>query len=223
MITNRRFSLWLIPNEPHMSELKAEQARILKSANPVHLPSFDPHVTLIGGIEICECCSDDNVNNFINDTGIDIDEEAAKIVLQRLQYAFQGFGDVTCEFVEKEAVRAMFNQDGTVKWNQACVSIIRKTDIFMDAMKRANDTLFGTSKKQKVERHFRAPVSEPHYSFIYTDDSNIAKKIAETLKCPPAFGSSKIAMMWTDPPTLEAVLETKWRYIGSIDLNDPKS
>ena len=78
MITNRRFSLWLIPNEPHMSELKAEQARILKSANPVHLPSFDPHVTLIGGIEICECCSDDNVNNFINDTGIDIDEEAAR-------------------------------------------------------------------------------------------------------------------------------------------------
>ena len=89
MISNRRFSLWLMPEEPHFTKLKTQQDRII--ATYPSLPPFDPHVTLIGGVEICKCCKIEDIKKTTGTSTMeDIDKEAAKIVLNRLQTAFKG-------------------------------------------------------------------------------------------------------------------------------------
>ena len=220
MISNRRFSLWLMPEEPHFTKLKRQQDRII-ATNP-SLPTFDPHVTLIGGVEICKCCKIEDIKKTTGTSTMeDIDKEAAKIVLNRLQSAFKGFGDVVCEFDETKQVRAMFQKDGTVKWNQACVSVIKQTLKYMDAMRTADDALFG-EEGLNVSRHLRQPVLEPHYSFVYTDDAIFAKTLEQTLQCPSSFRCKTIAMWWTDPPTLDAVRDRKWEFIDNIYLSESK-
>jgi hypothetical protein len=214
MISNRKFSLWLIPQEPIMTKLKAEQARLL-SENPA-LPSFEPHITLIGGIELCSCCDVQEIK-CRNDPGVNIDEEAAKVVLERLQSAFNGFGSITCEFDQDQGVKAMIQKDGTVKWNQASLAIVKQTKQYTKAIDTADKALFG-SNSTKFERHYREPALKPHYSFVYTDDAAFALNLETTLKCPSSFTSTIIAMWWTDPPTLEAVAD-KWKFVGNIYLD----
>jgi hypothetical protein len=218
-ISNRKFSLWLMPQEQQMTKLKVEQARIL-SQNPA-LPSFEPHITLIGGVEISTCCDVQEIQCQSNDSGgNNIDEEAAKNVLAKLQSAFDGFGSIECEFDEDQGVKAMIHADGTVKWNQASLAIVKQTKQYTKAMDTADKALFGSSST-KFERHYREPVLQPHYSFIYTDDATLALKLEKTLKCPSTFTSTTIAMWWTDPPTLEAVAD-KWKFVGNIYLDRSK-
>ena len=203
-----------------MTKLKTEQESMI-AINP-SLPRFDPHVTLIGGVEICKCCMSEDVEKIISAGAIkDADKVAAKIVLNRLQTAFHGFGDVVCEFDETKQVRAMFQKDGAIKWNQACVSVIKQTKNYVDAMQTADDALFG-NEGLNVSRHLRQPVLEPHYSFVYTDDAILAKTLEQTLLCPSSFPCRTIAMWWTDPPTLDAVRDGKWEFIDNIYLGESK-
>lgn len=218
MISNRKFSLWLMPQQPQMIELKAQQAHIL-CANPA-LPSFEPHITLIGGVEICTCCTMEEIK-CIDEQTIGVEEAAAKVVLKKLQSSFNGFGSITCEFDESQGVQAMFNKDGRLKWNQACISVVKQTKNFMDAMKKADDALFGLDSS-RLERHFRKPISEPHYSFVYTNDETIAMKLERTLKCPSTFTSTTIAMWWTDPPSLDGVVNNEWKFVGNVYLDRSK-
>jgi hypothetical protein len=207
-----------MPQEPQMAILKKEQARILSAHPEGRLPSFDPHVTLIGGVEIYKCFDPTEIEQ-IHNLGMNFDENAAQVVLKRLQSAFRGFGGVTCEFDAVGGVSVQFNKDGTLKWNQACISVVQKTSTFMNAMEIADEALFGEdSLDDKVERHFRKPISEPHYSFVYTDNAAVANAVVEMVQCPSSFRCSKIAMWWTDPPTLDAIRDHKWKFIGEIDM-----
>ena len=210
---SKRLSLWLLPPQPIATELSTIQNDIIAShSSTLELPTFLPHVTLIGGVPISECATVNEVP--CNNTNDDIDEDAAKVVLQRLQDAFRSFGGVSIECVPERGVFAAraLSDDGIVQWNQSCVSITKRTEDFMKAMHVAEKALF-PNESLSIERHFKPPLFEPHYSYVYGNDPDL---IPPTLNCPPPFKSTEMVVMWTYPSNLEGVKE--WKEIGRVSM-----
>jgi len=123
-------------------------------------------------------------------------------------------------------------EEGTiVKWNQSCVCIMERSVSFVRAMHVAEEALFNSTANSSInsnngastsatttppampniERHFKPPLHEPHYSFVYGNAC-----IPSTLECPPDFVSSEMSVMWTHPSSLEGV--QRWREIGNFSL-----
>jgi hypothetical protein len=162
-------------------------------------------------------------------TDADIDNVAAKNVLLRLKVAFRSYGDIACDFVKERGVfTARPAGDGTgreddVQWSQSCVSVFERNPSLMRAIQLADEVLFAASTStstascddrispRDIERHFKPPLNEPHYSFMY---GNKAPVIPTSLGCPPSFASTDIALVWTDPSTLEGVQD--WEEIGRV-------
>ena len=146
-----------------------------------------------------------------------------------------------------------------VQWNQSCIAIMERSAEFVNAMEVADKALFshrynksngsssnkdghhdGQSSSKSLERHFKAPSCEPHYSFVYGNDASLIQSLSERssinssnsinggdgeesndrdpmiLECPPNFTSTEIIVMWTYPSTLEGV--EQWREIGRFSL-----
>ena len=128
-----------------------------------------------------------------------------------------------------------------VKWNQSCVSIMERNFSFMKAMQVADEALFSTKRTtcnnnekstlspssssvsedgrsnptaSSVERHFKAPLFEPHFSFVYGNDEHL---IPTSLECPPSFISTEMEVMWTHPSSSVHDVE-KWETIGRVCL-----
>eukprot|EP00970_Alexandrium_tamarense_P005833 scaffold949_cov186-Alexandrium_tamarense.AAC.11 len=154
-----------------MAVLQTIQEEIISSHSDRLLPLFLPH---------CFNIDDDDVND--DDQHIDIHDLAATIVLRRLQNAFHGIGGVTCTFLKDLGMFAAY-QDGSVKWNQSCVSIVKRTDDFLDVMVLADGALFRVESSD-VERHFKPPLCQPHYSFVYGNDP---ERIPLSLDYPASF------------------------------------
>lgn len=220
--TSKRISLWLLPPEPLITTLTNQQAEIIANHPKDRLlPRFVPHITLIGGVPISECCSIEEITQQNRQS--DIDEQAAQIVLQRLQLAFQSHGRITCSFVKARGVFAVRVDDhgtgeGTVQWNQSCISLVERNSSFMRAMEVAEEALFASSttynkEQSSIERHFKAPLFEPHYSFVYGNDPHL---IPSSLECPPLFTSTEMVVIWTYPSNLGGV--ENWREIGRVKL-----
>ncbi|KAL7473487.1 hypothetical protein ACHAXS_014126 [Conticribra weissflogii] len=210
----KQLSLWLLPPEPDLSRLTAIQEEII-SSHPTHhkIPKFTPHVTLIGGVSISDCFYVEEAIHREKDCG-DIDEKIANSMVQRLQEAFRGFGGINIEFLNERGVFAAFNNEEgreTIQWNQSCVCLVRKNEELMDAMAVADKALL--QREMKVDRHFKPPLSAPHFSYVY---GNIPQHIPKSLKCPPSFRSEKMAVVWTYPSTLEGV--SNWRVIDNVNL-----
>lgn len=131
--THKRISLWLIPPEPVLSSLTRTQHQLItfqqdldnNNKNHRELPTFVPHVTLVGGIPLSECCSvQDDVMPSLQSSSSCIEEEkkeekeeedtmdevAAKSLLKRLARAFHNFGGVECTFVKERGVFAARRQ-----------------------------------------------------------------------------------------------------------------
>jgi len=275
--TYKKISLWLLPPEPILSSLTRTQQQLISLHDSVSnnkLPTFIPHVTLVGGVPISKCCTvEDDVmplltscndrngreNNSVNrqEEEEDVDEVAAKNVLMRLACAFRNFGGVDCNFVKERGVFAARNDDGEVQWNQSCISIMERTGSLTKAMELAEQALFtkqstttqnesGESSTHNLERHFKPPACEPHYSFVYGNDADLIALLQPSstsigsqqlssgnrsssandvssggekrfvLECPPDFTSTEIAVVWTYPSSLEGV--EQWREIGRFRL-----
>lgn len=103
-------------------------------------------------------------------------------------------------------------QDGSVKWNQSCVSIVKRTDDFLDVMVLADGALFRVESSD-VERHFKPPLCQPHYSFVYGNDP---ERIPFSLDYPASFKSTEMVLMWTDPSNLSGV--GVWKEVGRIEM-----
>ena len=238
--TSKRISLWLIPPEPLVTSLASIQADIIAS-HPYgrrHLPRFLPHVTLVGGVPISDCCSIEEVTSFWGqqtnkdkDSDIDIDDYAAQIVLRRLQRRFKQYGGIELNFIRERGVFAIRtapkpnetaninlgeDEEGKIQWNQSCISILERNSSLMNAIQVADDVLFSTTnnKQQTIERHIKPHANEPHYSFVYGNDAHL---IPKSLECPPSFVSTEMVMMWTYPATLDGV--EQWKEIGRFDLD----
>eukprot|EP00984_Skeletonema_dohrnii_P021463 scaffold10729_cov91-Skeletonema_dohrnii-CCMP3373.AAC.6 len=273
---DKRISLWLLPPEPILSSLTRTQQQLISLHDSVSnnkLPTFTPHVTLVGGVPISKCCTveddvmplltscNDNNNNGREhsmkqeEEEEDVDEVAAKSVLMRLACAFRNFGGVDCNFVKERGVFAARNDDGEVQWNQSCISIMERTGSLTKAMELAEHALFtkqstttttqnesGESSTHSLERHFKPPACEPHYSFVYGNDAGLIASLLQpsstsvgsqlssgsanevssggkkrfVLECPPNFTCTEIAVVWTYPSSLEGV--EQWREIGRFRL-----
>ena len=182
---SKRISLWLLPPDPLRKTLSFIQSDIiskhgnnpatkdLRITTPHLLPTFEPHVTLIGGVPISDCCSPEEVAASIEPrTDVDgIDDDAAQLVLGRLQRAFRSHGGVDCNFVKERGVFAARDAEtGIVRWNQSCTAIVERSASFMRAMEIADEALFLTSRAtsshdnrqqlQPIERHFKPPLCE---------------------------------------------------------------
>ncbi|KAL7542266.1 hypothetical protein ACHAWF_007134 [Thalassiosira exigua] len=225
--SSKRLSLWLLPPEPLRSTLSSIQAEINAShAHKRHMPRFDPHVTLIGGVPIANCCSEGELQS-LNAQSDDFNEAAGRLVLRRLQRAFQSHGEISCRFVKERGVFAehSLSESGerVVKWNQSCVSVAERTSSIMRAMEVADEALFSTlgtaccdDPTQSIERHLKGPLFEPHYSFAYGNDAHL---IPSSLECPPTFACVEMVLMWTHPSSLEGV--EKWTEIGRVGTATP--
>ena len=282
--TYKKISLWLIPPEPILSSLTQTQEQLLAYQNNPLLPSFIPHVTLVGGVPISECCtldasdvlsslpSCDDAKNIgaVNGDATDedyYDEVAAKSVLKRLTCAFRNFGGVDCKFVQERGVFAaktrrrrkdtsiseldkndglntcnVSEEEEELQWNQSCISILERTEQFIKAVELADQALHvkrdsalnnqDGSSVVHLERYFKPPACEPHYSFVYGNDADFVKSLQPKdssfskqsskneksliLECPPNFTCTQIAVVWTYPSTLDGVKQ--WREIGCFSL-----
>mmetsp|Transcript_21569 Transcript_21569/g.46917 ORF Transcript_21569/g.46917 Transcript_21569/m.46917 type:complete len:235 (+) Transcript_21569:240-944(+) len=226
---SKRMSLWLIPPDHLRTTLSSIQADIISNhPKDCHLPRFLPHVTLLGGVPISDCFPNEQNTGYVlpvqcknPQNNIDIDEDAAQIVLRRLQRAFQSHGGITCDFNKERGVFAARDEDGEVKWNQSCLSIIERGIPLMRAIQVADEAFFSTMSTKTCnnerllpgERHFKPPLFEPHYSFVYGNEAHL---VPASLDCPPSFTSTEMVLMWTYPSTLEGVEE--WREIGRFSL-----
>lgn len=138
-----------------------------------------------------------------------------------------------------------------VQWNQSCIALIERSSEFINAMELAAKALFshrynnnsnsgsnGGGRSSTLERHFKPPSHEPHYSFVYGNDASLIQSLSQRsinsnsihnggdegngnrdmmiLECPPNFTSTEIIVMWTYPSTLEGV--ERWREIGRFSL-----
>lgn len=224
---SKRLSLWLLPPDNLRTTLSSIQSDIISNHHKdCRLPRFMPHVTIVGGVPISDCCSAEEVkkckNSQINNDNFD--EDAAHIVLRRLQLAFQSHGEITCDFNNERGVFAVWDEEGVVQWNQSCLSIIERGIPLMRAIQVADEAFFSTlstktttcDNEQRllpVERHFKPPLFEPHYSFVYGNEAHL---IPASLECPPSFTSTEMVLMWTHPSSLEGVEE--WKEIGRFSL-----
>lgn len=181
-------------------------------------------MTLIGGVPIANVVSADEIA-ACRSPPRDVHEDAAEVLLRRLRVAFRAHGGVTCDFVAERgafAARKDGAGDGGVPWNQSCVAVVRRNASFMRAMRVADEAMFATKGTTRydneqlapsLDRHFKPPLFEPHFSFAYGNDANL---IPESLKCPPPFTSHEMVVMWTHPKSLDAV--EKWETIGRVCL-----
>lgn len=215
----KTISIWLIPPEPLLTELSFIQSQIIEQ-DCRQLPSFIPHVTVIGGVKISNCCTVEEIqkSNLQTDidTNADIDDIAAQVVLQRLQRAFRSYGGVLCHPLKEKGVFA------ESQWNQSCICLLERNTSLMNAMQTANDVLFTSSTttapnskdqstKLPLERHFKPPVNDHHYSFAYGNSI-----IPPSVECPPPFECTEMILKWTYPATLDGV--GQWREIGRVNL-----
>ena len=225
-LSSRRISLWLLPPEPVAAELSSIQDGIVADGarRGRRLPRFVPHVTLIGGIPISDCCTAEEAEQEMGEgrseeddggaSRADLDETAARIVVWRLRRAFRWRRGVRCAFDQGRGVFAAGG--GGAPWNQCCVAAADLGPSFFNAMAAADAALFPAGAGGAPERHLRGPLREPHLSYAYGLDDDEAGRIPPSLKCPPSFTSTEMAVYWTDPPSLEGV-ET-WREIGRVRM-----
>lgn len=230
-LSSRRISIWLLPPEPLITTLSNIQSDLIsKQPKDRFYPRFLPHVTLIGGVPISDCFTSEGISfDNYEHTIFDIDDCAAQIVLRRLKIAFRSHGEITCDFVKERGVfTARRDGDRTgredaVRWSQSCVSVLERSSSLTKAIQLADEVLFDASANEStascddryspraIERHYKPPLFEPHYSFMY---GNEAPVIPTSLVCPPSFTSTDIALVWTDPSRLEGV--QNWKEIGRV-------
>ena len=186
-----KLSLWLIPNEPNYTELKSTIDHLSQTYG---LPTFEPHITLIGG-EVIQ------------------NESEADVILKRLKLIFKDFGSIECSFFDK--VLHGLNDDDVVKWNQSCVAILNPSQQFNDALYLAQKCfhLDDDRGKEKVIKHQFLKKGVPHFSFAYGMDD--ARK-CEGLKPPGTFTCNSLGLYWTYPSCLIGV--PQWKLIGEIFL-----
>ena len=108
--------------------------------------------------------------------------------------------------------------------------IIREEDYEMVTLR--DEKRRQSSSSSSVERHFKPPSHEPHYSFIYGNDADFIQSLSSSssssrsssssssssvvLEPPPNFTSTEMILMWTYPSTLEGV--EQWREIGRFQI-----
>ena len=136
--TSRKYSLWLVP-PPRARDVMELEISLL--ANRFGGPSFDPHVTIVGGVSF------DSVHD-------------AKKFVNLLRDELNGFGAVEAKFEPKAE-----NYD---VWSQALVVKMEASQKFIYLCQTVRKVL---NMDNSTSSLFPAPVNAPHLSLFYGADN----------------------------------------------------
>jgi len=192
-----KISLWLIPPAGEVTHMIQQEIESL--ARMQDTPTFSPHITLVGGIE---------VNH----------REIVRIIMS-LKKELSGFGAVPCKFDRVQGIVAAYKDDEKkiCHWNQSTVAILNREEKLIEAIKIARKILLNENHDVDIismTHFFTAPTCEPHLSLAYAHQflgSCIVNK-----DVPPDFEAKEVALWRTDPSSLEGV--KKWYQIECFSL-----
>ncbi len=207
--TNKmKYSLWIVPPQPTFNEI-SKQIKYLAQLNDS--PPFMPHITLLGGIEIKDDGRDDGKSEGSSFSELSLLKEL-ELQLSHLK------SGIPCNFIHSKGFVSSYMNETEIVWNQACVGIIQRDGILMEAFQCAKKCFHkgedNKSNSNPATIDFKPPLGEPHLSFVYT---NSAVKGLENLELPNDFIANTIALVKTHPPTVEGVC--KWVCVGSISMS----
>lgn len=152
-----KVSLWLLPPEPLRTQLERQIQEIAEQANREHpdlgAPVFVPHITVVGGVPV--------------------DPESVHDILDALKSSLTNLGSIPCAFPttyqdQETNVLCMYRDDGSVQWNQACISVMERSPEFMSAAQSAWNILNGfrqsadirSTTRDDPDQHARVPQEE---------------------------------------------------------------
>ena len=140
-------SLWLIP--PDLSEFPGNnvetsyRSTLVKQihwlARAFKTPRFEPHITLIGNVNL----------------GV---QEATR----RLQ-EMKGTG-LSAISVHFDKITNASDADGKVPWHQSCVAVVRSTPQLLALQRKARELMLGETPPTN---HWAPPLQQPHMSLAY--------------------------------------------------------
>ena len=196
--TTLKHSLWLVPPDPLSIQI-SKQIKELAVMN--NSPSFSPHITLVGGIEI--------------DENGDIDKIMEELKSGLLNSSTGG--GIPCTFNRSKGFVTSYSKkdNNIVVWSQASVGIIERNETLLEAFHTAKRILYD-SKQVANSWHplsdFSPPLSQPHMSFAYKSSTVEMSKDLEQL--PEDFIAHKLVLMKTDPSSVEGV--STWEEVSSF-------
>jgi hypothetical protein len=135
-------SLWLVPPITRKDKIKRQFDKLAANRGP----SFDPHVTIIGGIQ---CQS----------------EMHAQEMVKTLQEGLKGFGPVPLGFSSRA-----FTSKGV--WSQALFLTLEPSAPLMNLCVQSRALLEMDTENWR----FAPPVNMPHLSLFYGEEANIPDK-----------------------------------------------
>lgn len=199
-----KISVWIVPVAYQFDVLHKQIIEITSRQN---LPSFIPHVTLLGGIP---CANKSEAND----------------VVKLLKRHLKSFGDIEVEF-SGSVTCARDKATNEVKWNQSCLISIKRNlkfvrishivrEIVEHRKNMASIPSFKFNDDVSVDVNsltFPEPFGEPHYSFAYGNDESLCPKIR---LISSGFTSREVVVWITSPASLEGV--KSWRFFASIPL-----
>lgn len=182
-------SLWLLPPASVRKRLSKEIAELsLKYTKLGSSAPFMPHVTIIGSIR-CETLRE------------------AKDLGKKLRQGLEHTGTVPCRFHKRPCV-AMHNENNELVWSQSCISIMERSDEYMNLLATSRSVL----GLPPGEWMFPPPACEPHFSRFYG-----TKGIEDaSIPAPENFVADEATLFLTTPGTVEGV--GQWREVTRIDL-----
>ena len=133
-------SLWLYP-PTNSRQMLREQIAHLAHLTPLGSGPFEPHITLVGNIDV------------------ESDDEALEIC-QNLRDLLEGRyrNGIVCQF--EEDIVSMQNTDGEFVWNQAFVLALKQT-VSLNGIKEDVCAAFG------IDPTYPPPICKPHLSLFY--------------------------------------------------------
>lgn len=186
-------SLWLYPPASVGGDLKSLITELSVQGDGINPTPFDPHVTVVGGID-CQ------------------DEEDSSKLCNFLEGKLKGkFGrGVDCRFHPN--LVSVEGKDTPLQWNQALVAVLHQTPSFMALVDASRQAL---GKPPPIQRKFSfaPPLQEPHLSLYYGTHEAPNPDCVEALK---PFVATELGLWMTEPSGLEGVHE--WKELGRISL-----
>ncbi|CAB9499239.1 expressed unknown protein [Seminavis robusta] len=204
---NCSLSLWLLPSPQDPARETLNKAIQSFSQLPSASVPFQPHITLMGGIQ-CPSLEFFQLN-----------------ILPKLRENLAKMGPIPCQFEAEPVMEA--------KWNQACVLVMDEESCseFSNLVEVCRDYLMANNVLQKddkgstKENWYPPPLRRPHLSLYYGTEQNAPSpdqvKQQLLLWTPGkvdqvSFRANQVAVWRTDPPTTEGVAQ--WEQLAIIDL-----
>jgi len=208
-----KVSIWLLTPPSLHVQLNTQIAFL---AEKCHGPKFDSHVTLFGGLR---CESKEELDRMCHMLKCHLEDRYAE--------------GIPCRFVRSSTTNEAnivscyhtnaITGEQRVQWNQACVSIMEPHDNpeYMKLRRSVLDVLLSdtthmsSSATQLTPDDFPPPVRKPHYSYFYGTKAPSNDTLSE-ISGVPDFSSTQIAIWYTDPPTVDGVVQ--WYEVMKINL-----